>query len=144
MRTLKASLLGLALMTAATPAAAQSPSAVTDCGPGAQAQLRTMLFFGLSIPKGGAVSELDWQLFLRDEVTPRFPDGLTVLDARGQWRGPTGRIDHEGTKILMVLHPDTPASRRAVQEVISAYIKAFAQEAVLWETTRVCVSFGSS
>ena len=44
------------------------------------AQLRTTLYFGLARPKG-SVSELAWQMFLRDEVTARFPDGLTVWNA---------------------------------------------------------------
>ena len=46
-------------------------------------RIRTTLYFGLSRPKG-SVSELDWQIFLRDEVTRRFPDGLTVWQAEGQ------------------------------------------------------------
>ncbi|PYR81391.1 MAG: hypothetical protein DMF87_05460 [Acidobacteria bacterium] len=28
-------------------------------------------------------SELEWQLFLRDEVKSRFPEGLIVWDAEG-------------------------------------------------------------
>jgi hypothetical protein len=103
------------------------------------ASLRTTLYFGLARPKG-SVSELDWQIFLRDEVTSRFPDGLTVWDADGQWRGAAGTIDHEGTKVLLVVHPDTPAARSAVQGVIERYRKTFDQESVLWETTRVCVA----
>ena len=33
--------------------------------------------------------------FLDDEVTPRFPDGLSVLDVAGQYRDPSGRIVRE-------------------------------------------------
>jgi len=36
------------------------------------------------------VSEEDWQRFLNVEVTPRFPDGLTVYDVYGQYRGSDG------------------------------------------------------
>jgi hypothetical protein len=36
----------------------------------------------------GNVSDRNWDRFLADEVTPRFPDGLTVFDAKGQWRNP--------------------------------------------------------
>jgi hypothetical protein len=32
----------------------------------------------------GAVGELEWPLFLRDDVTKGFPDGLTVWGAEGQ------------------------------------------------------------
>jgi len=79
--------------------------AVRNCGSAAP-QLRTTLYFGSARPKG-SVSELEWQLFLRDEVTPRFPNGMTVWDAEGQWRGPGGEIGHERTKVLLLVHPDT-------------------------------------
>jgi hypothetical protein len=103
------------------------------------AQLRTTLYFGLARPKG-SVSELDWQMFLRDEVTSRFPDGLTVWDADGQWRNTGGTIDHENSKVLLLVHPDTPTARASVQGVIDRYRKTFEQESVLWETARVCVA----
>jgi hypothetical protein len=103
------------------------------------AQLRTTLYFGLARPKG-SVSELEWQMFLRDEVTSRFPDGLTVWDADGQWRNTAGTIDHENSKVLLLVHPDTPAARASVQGVIERYRKTFDQESVLWETARVCVA----
>ena len=101
--------------------------------------MRTTLYFGLARPKG-SVSELEWQVFLRDEVTARFPDGLTVWDADGQWRGPSGTIDHENSKVLLLVHPDTPVARGSVQAVIERYRKTFEQESVLWETARVCVA----
>lgn len=105
----------------------------------ASAQLRTTLYFGLARPKG-SVSELEWQVFLRDEVTARFPDGLTVWDADGQWRSPGGTIAHENSKVLLLVHPDTTVARGSVQAVIERYRKTFDQESVLWETARVCVA----
>ena len=142
MRMLTAAMCALIFagaVAAGGPAAAQGFSVVMDCGPTSTAQIRTMLFFGLSKPKG-AVSELEWQLFLRDEVTPRFPDGLTAWDARGQWRAPSGDLEHESSKVLLLVHPDTQTARQSIQEVIAAYRKAFEQQAVLWETARVCVA----
>ena len=109
------------------------------CG-AATPQLRTTLYFGGARPKG-SVSELEWQLFLRDEVTSRFPNGMTAWDAEGQWRGPQGELSHERTKVLLLVHPDTEAARRAVRTVIERYRKAFDQESVLWETSQVCAAF---
>jgi hypothetical protein len=127
---------GVSLGCAATVFGRQT----TDTGClSASAQLRTTLYFGLARPKG-SVSELEWQVFLRDEVTARFPDGLTVWDADGQWRGPSGTIDHENSKVLLLVHPDTPVARGSVQAVIERYRKTFEQESVLWETARVCVA----
>ena len=109
------------------------------CGAASRAQVRTTLYFGLQRPKG-AVSELEWQMFLRDEVTARFPDGLTVWEAEGQWRGSDGAIGHERSKVLLLVHADTAQAREAVQTVIIRYRKSFDQESVLWETARVCAA----
>lgn len=121
------------------PVAAQGFTVVMECGASSAAQVRTTLYFGLARPKG-SVSELEWQIFLRDEVTRRFPDGLTVWEAEGQWRTETGSIDHERSKVLLLVHPDTAAARQSVQSVIEAYRKAFEQQSVLWESARVCVA----
>ena len=114
-------------------------AAAPQCGATASPQLRTTLYFGLARPKG-AVSELEWQLFLRDQVTVRFPEGLTVWGAQGQWRRPDGAIDHEQSKVLLLVHPDTPSALAGVQEVIARYRQTFDQESVLWETARVCAA----
>ena len=122
-----------------TPVRAQGFSVTMECGTSSAAQIRTTLYFGLSRPKG-SVSELEWQVFLRDEVTRRFPDGLTVWQAEGQWMTPVGSIDREQSKVLLLVHADTAAARQSVQEVIHAYRKSFEQQSVLWESSRVCVA----
>ena len=118
--------------------AAATKADVAACGATAAAQLRTTLYFGMTRPTG-AVSELDWQIFLRDEVTKRFPEGLTVWEAQGQWQSSKGSIDQERSKVLLLVHADSGAARASVQEVIERYRKQFDQESVLWETARVCV-----
>lgn len=128
---------GSAIQPAAVTPQAASPSV---CGNSSSAQVRTTLYFSTTRPTG-AVSELEWQLFLRDEVTTRFPDGLTVWDAEGQWKNPSGRIAHDTSKILLVVHPDTAKARTSVQELIETYRKLFEQESVMRETAIVCVSF---
>ena len=121
-------------LTGAT--SAQQPDA---CGASSASQVRTTLYFGTNRPKG-SVSELEWQMFLRDDVTARFPDGLTVWDAQGQWRMQDGKIEQERSKVLLVVHPDTAVAREAVQAIITRYRVAFEQQAVLWEAARVCVA----
>jgi hypothetical protein len=120
------------------PARAQGLMVVMDCGTSVS-QVRTTLYFGLTRPKG-VVSELDWQLFVRDEVTRRFPEGLTVWDADGQWRTPAGSIDQERSKVMLLMHADTAEARKMVQELIARYRTMFDQESVLWESSRACVS----
>ena len=142
MRTISSGVLALAIFLggalAGTAVSAQRRPADPQCG-SASAQLRTTLYFGLS-KKKGSVTELEWQVFLRDEVTTRFPDGLTSWEAEGQWRTADGTIGHERSKVLLLVHPDTPAARSAVQSVIERYRKGFEQDSVLWETARVCAA----
>jgi hypothetical protein len=121
------------------PVGAQGFAVAKDCGVSSAPQLRTTLYFGLARPKG-AVTELEWQIFLRDEVTKRFPDGLTVWEAEGQWRTPAGSIDTEQSKVLLLVHADTAAARQSVLAVIKAYRKTFEQQSVLWESALVCVA----
>jgi hypothetical protein len=122
-----------------SPVQAQGFSVTMDCGGSSAPQIRTTLYFGLSRPKG-SVSELDWQIFLRDQVTKRFPDRLTVWQAEGQWLNPVGSIDREQSKVLLLVHADTAEARQAVQAVIQAYREAFDQQSVLWESARVCIA----
>lgn len=130
---------GLFVGAAMTVHGDTAPTRDVGCGVASAAQVRTTLYFGLARPKG-SVSELEWQVFLRDEVTARFPEGLTVWEAEGQWKGAEGTIGHERTKVLLLVHPDTSAARESVQTVIAHYRQKFEQESVLWETARVCTS----
>jgi hypothetical protein len=86
----------------------------------------------------GAVSDADWASYLADEVTPRFPDGLTVIDGAGQWRAPSGVISHERSKLLVIIVFDAPAHAPKVQAAIDAYLKRFHQQAVLHTEHAVC------
>ena len=130
------------LIGAVSTKAIDAPKGAPDSSCGAAApQVRTTLYFGTARPKG-SVSELEWQMFLRDEVTARFPDGLTVWEAEGQWKQPGGAIGHERSKVLLLVHPDTSDARASVQAVIAKYRKSFEQESVLWETARVCAVLG--
>jgi hypothetical protein len=121
------------------PVGAQGLTVVMECGVSSSPQIRTTLYFGLARPKG-SVTELEWQMFLRDEVTTRFPEGLTVWEAEGQWRTPAGSLDHEQSKVLLLVHPDTAMARQSVQAVIDAYRKTFEQQSVLWESARACIA----
>ena len=90
------------------------------------------LFFGRNIPGSTAtVTDVDWAKFLADTVTPRFPAGLTVWRAEGQWRNKDGSIEKEGSFVIGLLHPDDPQSEKAVQEIMTEYKTRFRQEAVL-------------
>src|SRR5687768_14431484 len=69
-------------------------------GPGAEPWVRAELYFGTTRPDGSIVSEAEWSDFLDAEITPRFPDGLTVLTGLGQFRGDSGIIQ-ERSQVLI-------------------------------------------
>ena len=99
------------------------------------------LYFGTAKPDGGVVSAEEWQAFLEQVITPRFPDGLTAWSAAGQWRDGEGELQRESSYVLSVVHPDSPEQERAVAEVITLYKEQFQQEAVLRVRSPTCVSF---
>lgn len=88
------------------------------------------LFFGLSTARG-PVNEAEWNDFLRDIVTPRFPDGFTYWEANGQWRGADNRFVQERSMVLQIIHPDTFQTESAIQEIIHRYQAQFEQDSVL-------------
>lgn len=98
------------------------------------------LYFGLSTSQG-PVTPAQWDSFLNQEVTPRFPDGLTVWDAKGQWKDSQGVIGKEPAKVLLLVHPDTADEDKAVQALIDTYKREFHQESVMRARTRPEVSF---
>jgi hypothetical protein len=115
-----------------------SPSA---CEPGDRVMVRDVLYFGRSKPTGVEVNDGEWDGFLATVVTPRFPDGLTVVPATGQWRGASGKIVRERAEILTLLHAGDSVTRQAVAAIASEYKNRFGQEAVLRERSQVCVTF---
>ena len=87
------------------------------------------------------MGDVDWAAFLNQVLTPRFPAGLTVVDATGQWKGRSGVVEQEESHIVTVYHAGDAASRRAVTEVALEYKRRFGQEAVLRERTSTCAAF---
>jgi len=49
-------------------------------------------------------------------------------------------VDHERSKVLLLVHADDTASRTAVRGLIDRYRQKFDQQSVLWETARVCAT----
>ncbi|HSE27251.1 MAG TPA: DUF3574 domain-containing protein [Gemmatimonadales bacterium] len=141
---MRAMVLAAGLFTAAcagrgAPAPA-APVAVA-CEVGDTVLVRDVVYFGRNRPDGGVVSDAEWRDFLDEVVTPRFPAGLTVVAAAGQWRGASGAVERERAEVLTVLHAGDGASRAAVAEVVAEYKRRFRQEAVLRERVRTCARF---
>ena len=122
-------------------AAPDSRADVPPCPAGTERYAEFRLFFGRN--RGGVevVSDAGWRVFLAEEVTPRFPDGLTVVDAAGQWRDPSGTIERERAKVLLVLAAPGAKGMRRTGEIAEAYKRTFGQESVLRTVGTTCASF---
>ena len=103
--------------------------------------VRDVLYFGRNRPDGGVVSDADWHGFLDEVVTPRFPAGLTVVEAVGQWKGESGVVEQERSEIVTLLHTGSAAARQSVAELAAEYKRRFRQEAVLRERMTTCARF---
>ena len=100
------------------------------------------LLFGRKIGDRLGVSEREFLNFLDREITPRFPDGLTVYDARGQWRDQEhNRIVREPSKVVMIVLPGRPEDMARLTEVAEAYKKRFKQQSVGIVLRPACASF---
>jgi hypothetical protein len=125
---------------AALAACASMPAPVTACAPGRRAMESELLYFGTASPQG-AVSAADWRDFVDVVVTPRFPDGLTVWPASGQWRSADGSLVRESSWVLNVIHAPDASADAAIAAIIDAYKQRFHQESVLRATSAACVAF---
>jgi hypothetical protein len=122
--------------------AAAPPATDRSCAsPALAPQTLDRLYVGRARPDGGEVSDDEFRRFLADVVTPRFPQGLTVVHASGQWRSNDGRIVAERSAILHLVHAGTPAERQHVADIVADYKHRFRQEAVLRVSQPACVSF---
>jgi Protein of unknown function (DUF3574) len=120
-------------LTAAEPAA--------TCRAGAAPYSRLELLFGLGKQGGGEVSEEEWRAFLEAEVTPRFPDGLTVLVAYGQWRSRSGEVARDPSRVLVIWHRRGAGGEADIEAIRQAYKTQFSQESVMRVDGVSCVSF---
>lgn len=122
-------LAGCATPPAPTPTAAAPPETLPIAVP---ARCMTLVFFGMASPDGAGVSEQQWQVFVGEVVTPRFPAGLTVLEGAGQYLSPgDGRLVSEKSKLVLLVHDGDVASFVKIDQIAAEYRRRYRQEAVL-------------
>lgn len=109
---------------------------------GGTRELQADLLFGRDVAGRGPITDEQRARFVADAVTPRFPDGLTTWDTRGQWRDrETGRIVREESFVIRIIAPDSPATLDSLAAIRRAYAERFHQQSVGLVLARVCASF---
>jgi hypothetical protein len=126
-----------ALMLGTSAAGTAAPTTTTDTTTPGESYKRTELYFGGNRPDGTAITPTDFELFLDKEVTPAFPDGLTWLEAHGQWMG-----GKEDSYVLILLYPHTKrGANKDIEEIRTDYKQQFEQQSVLRADSVEKVSF---
>jgi hypothetical protein len=114
-------------------------------GPDSEPWVRAELFFGTTKDDGTAYSPEEFDAFLDTEITPRFPDGLTLLTGLGQWQGEDDEeVLQERSQVLIILYPLATAAESSVglEEIRDLYEAQFNQFSVLRaDASPVCTSF---
>jgi hypothetical protein len=117
----------------AAPAADGENDVATPSALETEPFIRTELFFGSERPNQPEVSDVEFKQFLDQEVTPRFPDGLTVLKGYGQFREANGAIVQESSFVIVLLYPEEAQhdSSAKIEAIRAEYLIRFGQESVL-------------
>lgn len=146
------------LASVAQEATPDASAGTYDCeivapGVGSEPWVRSELYFGVPLGDGEELPteeefqgflDTEWQAFLDTEITPRFPDGLTVLTGYGQFLNSSNVISQENSIVLIIFLPldVVPGASASLDEIREAYKTEFEQESVLRvDAEPVCVSF---
>jgi hypothetical protein len=147
MRGSRLTVLALSAVAAAalSACATQPPRLATfaarPCPNGGYRQTAELVFGRVSGDGKGGVSEVEFARFLDGEITPRFPQGMTVIDAEGRWTPPAGSMIRTPAKMVMIILPGSPDDAKKLDAVRLAYKTRFHQPSALLMTTGDCVSF---
>ena len=134
-------LAGLAAGCATAPVSGPGAQAILPCPAGQSRAETVQLMFGRNDGDRLAVSDADWRRFVDEVITPRFPDGLSVMDVQGQWRAQGGTLVREPSKVVYLVldgGPDDPAKIAHIRE---DYKARFHQQSVLLVSQKACISY---
>ncbi|MGF1489072.1 MAG: DUF3574 domain-containing protein [Prochloraceae cyanobacterium] len=103
------------------------------------------LFFDLNLPEGKQVSETEFAAFVDNNITPRFPDGLTIFDARRQFGNSSGKISETFSKVVTLFIEDSDRNQIAIERIAAAYREEFEEKNILKVTNKdeLKVGFGA-
>jgi hypothetical protein len=129
--------IGLAAAVLSLAACATQPPPA-PCAAGHQAIRTAQLFVG----RAGAPhpSDEDFSKFVEQELTPRFPDGLTVLDGGAKWSGPENAQIRDAWKVVQIAYPPGRDGDRRIAAAEAAYKARFHQDPVVVVAPPACVA----
>ena len=111
-----------------------------SCPIGQISQQTAQLYFAGMFGPASKVSDTQFRKYVDEELTPRFPDGLTVLDGGRQWGGEENKAIREAAKVVLIVLPKSRAARSRIDAARSAYRSRFHQEAMVEVMPPACVA----
>ena len=93
------------------------------------------------MPGGALIAAADWQRFVDEQITPAFSEGLTILDASGQYKNRSGTVSKEPAKMVILVYKNSAEKDAAIRTLIDSYKRQFHQESVLWTSAKVDARF---
>lgn len=129
---------GLAILIAGLSLAGCATAPKPACPAGQSLVWTAQIFLGGKAP--GRISDRDLRAFVDQEVTPRFPDGVTVVDGGGQWKGDDNQLIREAAKVVLIVLPPRRDAQAQVDAVRAAYRARFRQETVVLTPPPACVA----
>ena len=130
------------LLVLAVAAAGGARAQLVDCRGGQRPSQVAELMFGRNIGNRLGVSEGQWVRFVDREIVTRFPGGLTVYNAAGQWKDrASSKIVREPSKVVQIVLPGEEEDIARLNEIVEAYKTRFKQNSVIMIVRPACVSF---
>ena len=131
-----------AALTVALLLAGSADAQLVDCLGGQRPTQLAELMFGRNTGNRLSVKEADWSRFVDREIMSRFPNGLTVFNAAGQWREQArDKIVREPSKVVQIVLPGQVDDIARLNEIVEAYKTRFKQQSVVMIVRPACVSF---
>ena len=132
----------LAILVLAPALAGTAGAQLVECRGGQKPTQVAELMFGRNVGARFAVSESQWGRFVDQEIMARFPEGLTVYDAGGQWRDrASNKILRERSKVVQIVLPGHDDDMTRLSEIAETYKARFKQQSVITIVRPACVSF---
>ena len=104
--------------------------------------IETNLYFGLSKPGGGEVTEQEWNRFRAEKIATVFKEGSTVYHATGNWYDPAARkLITEPTYVVIYFYKKSKDISNNIDSLRSWYKTMFQQQSVLRVDKKVKAMF---
>jgi hypothetical protein len=117
-----------------------APPRAAACPVGQISQQTAQLYFAGMFGPASKISDIQFRKYVDEELTPRFPDGLTVLDGGRQWRGEENKAIREAAKVVLIVLPKAHGAQSRINAARSAYWSRFHQDAVVEVMPPACVA----